>query len=299
MNRATCIAVHVLAVAIVSGCGVFPPAAEPYEYGAGLEAGDGLGLRPGEAQIDRGNPHAFLDWIGHNIVSLPSKLILWNWKVANHNVSAETEEMLKQYLADNNLHNVKVHLNDYAPGDEWRRLAKNRSVGGVWRFTLGAISVVYYTILPDRFFAGLTGGDSYNPYTNTVHLYSDHPAIALHEASHAKDFAGQADKGLYAAMGLLPIVPLIHESRATSDALGYLADKDLTREEAKAYEILYPAYGSYIPSGIFGAAYQYVPIDDVILLATNAVSIITGHIVGRAKADEVEQNETADTTAMK
>ena len=130
MNRTIVATVHVLVVAMVSGCNVFPTAADPYEYGVGLEDSDALKLRPGEAQIDRGNPHGFLDWIGHNVVSLPSKIILLNWNVANHNISKETEEILKQYLADNDLHNVKVHLNDYAPGEEWRRLAKNRSVGG-------------------------------------------------------------------------------------------------------------------------------------------------------------------------
>jgi hypothetical protein len=288
MKKATCAAIYILAVVLVSGCNVFPTAAEPYEYGAGLEGIDALKLKPSEPQAERGNPHEFLDWAGHNIVSLPSKIILWNWNVANHNISTETEEILMQYLDDNDLRNVKVRLNDYSPGDEWRRLAKNRSVGGFWRFTLGAVSVVYYTILPDRFFAGLIGGDSYNPYTNTIHLYSDHPAIAIHEAGHAKDFAGQDDKGLYAAMRLLPLVPLIQESRATSDALGYVADKNMAKEEEKGYEILYPAFGSYIPSGIAGAAYDYIPIDYGVTLVVNGVSIVTGHIVGRVKADEVE-----------
>jgi hypothetical protein len=293
MKKAAYFAVSILILAVIGGC-----ANVPYEYGAGLEGSDVLKLAPDESQIERGKPHGLLDWVGHNIVSLPSKIILLNWSVDNHNISTETEEILKQYLADNDLRNVKVHLNDYAPGDEWRRLARNKSVGGIWRFTLGAISVAYYTILPDRFFAGLTGGDSYNPYTNTIHLYSDHPAIALHEAGHAKDFAGADDKGLYAAMGLLPIVPLIQESRATSDALGYLADKNMIKEEEKAYKILYPAFGTYIPAGIFGAAYDYISIDDGVMLITNVISIVTGHVVGRAKADEVEQKEAAGTTAM-
>ncbi|MFC1792609.1 hypothetical protein ACFL3Q_03370 [Planctomycetota bacterium] len=293
MKKAFYFAMSILVLAVIGGC-----VSAPYEYGAGLEGSDVLKLAPDEPQVERGNPHGFLDWIGHNIVSLPSKIMLLNWSVANHDISTETEEILKQYLADNDLNNVKVHLNDYAPGNEWRRLFRNKSVGGLWRYTLGTISVSFYTILPDRFFAGLTGGDSYNPYTNTIHLYSDHPAIALHEAGHAKDFAGEDDKGLYAAMRLLPIVPLIQESRATSDALGYFADKKMVKEEEKAYEILYPAFGSYIPSGVFGAAYDYISLDDGAMLITNIISIVTGHVVGRAKADEIEQKEAAGTTAM-
>jgi hypothetical protein len=99
-------------------------------------------------------------------------------------------------------------------------------------------------------------------------------------------------------MRLLPIVPLIQESRATEDALGYLADKDMVNEEERAYEILYPAFGTYIPAGVFGAAYEFIPIKDGIMLLTNVVSIITGHVVGRAKADDIAQKETVGAKAM-
>lgn len=297
MRKTICLTVFVIASSMVGGCGIAPRPTVPYEYGVALEDRGVLKLAPGEPQVERGEPKEFLDWIGHNVISLPSKLILWNWDVANHNISAETEEILKQYLADNSLNNVKVRLNDYSPGDEWRRLFQNGSVGPVWRYTLGVLSVSVYTVIPGRFFAGLIGGDNYNPYTNTINLYSDHPAIALHESGHAKDFAGQEDKGLYAAMGLLPIVPLIQESRATSDALGYLADKDMLDEEARAYEILYPAFGTYVfGPGLFGAAYDYVPINAEIKMAANAAGILIGHIVGRAEADKLEQNGSAATT---
>ena len=142
MKKAVYFAASILVLAVIGGC-----ASAPYEYGSGLEGSDVLKLAPDVSQVERGNPHGFLDWIGHNIVSLPSKIILLNWSVANHNISTETEEILKQYLADNDLRNVKVHLNDYAPGDEWRRLARNKSVEGFWRFTLGAISVSFLSLI--------------------------------------------------------------------------------------------------------------------------------------------------------
>ncbi len=280
---------------VVSGCAIMPAASVPYEYGNNIEGEDVVKLAEGESQVERGAPHGFLDWVGHNIVSLPSKIILWNWDVANHNISAETEETIMKYLSENDLHNVKVRLNAYAPGAEWGRLFRNKSVSPVWRYTLGVISVSFYTILPERFFAGLIGGDHYNPFTNTINLYSDHPAIALHEAAHAKDFASQKDKGLYAAARLLPIVPLIQESKATSDALGYLIDKEVPDEQRKAYEILYPAYGTYIfGAGLFGAAYDYVPIDYCVKLAANGVGILLGHACGRARSDEIKKRENPE-----
>lgn len=283
---------------MINGCAIMPEPKTPYVYGRNLEAEDTLMLEEGEQQIARGEPKTFLDWIGHNIVSLPSKLMLWNWNVANHNISPETEDALKQYLADNDLHNVKVHLNDYVPGEQWHRLFTNESVDPVYKYTLGVFSVAIYTILPERFFAGLIGGDHYNPFTNTINLYSDHPAIALHEAGHAKDFAGQENKGSYAAMRLLPIVPLIQESEATSDTLGYLIDKNELQDEKKAYEILHPAYGSYVfGAGLFGATYDYIPIDAGIKLAANIAGVTLGHISGRDKSSKIEEStESAQLT---
>lgn len=285
MKRGICATTCVLAVVMVSGCGIFPSATEPYVYGAGLEKGNVNKLEPGEPQVVRGDPHKFLDWVAHNIVSLPSKLILWNWNVDRHNISPETERTMRQYLADNDLHQVKIRLNDYSPGGEWRRLVGNKAVGPAWRYTLGFMSWLGYTAYPGRFF----GGDNYNPYTNTINIYSDHPAIVLHEAGHAKDFAGEEDKGLYAALRLLPIVPLIQESRASSDALGYLVDKKMVDEERDAHKILHPAYGSYLlAGGLFGASYDYIPVEQWVKLTAQGVGIVTGHVVGRTKASKVK-----------
>ncbi|HLC16800.1 MAG TPA: hypothetical protein VJL89_11315 [Thermodesulfovibrionia bacterium] len=114
-----------------------------------------------------------------------SKFFLWNWKVDNHNISYDTEEKLRQYLADNDLNNVKVRLNQYNPGDEWSRLHRNKAVSAGWRYTLGAITVLGYTLLPGRLF----GGDNYNPFTNTISVYSDLKPVVIHEAGHAKDMA--------------------------------------------------------------------------------------------------------------
>ena len=54
------------------------------------------------------------------------------------------------------------------------------------------IANMFYTAFPERIFAAfpfIGGGDHYNPYTNTINIYSDHRAIVLHEGGHAKDFA--------------------------------------------------------------------------------------------------------------
>ena len=145
------------------------------------------------------------------------------------------------------------------------------------RYTLGIISVSFYTILPGRFF----GGDNFNPYTNTINLYSDDPSIALHEAGHAKDFASRELKGAYSAIYALPFVALYHEAVATSDALSYLLDQNCSEERKDAYNILYPAYSTYIGGNIAtftSPVLQYV-------------GIIPGHIAGRIASANVEDAE--------
>src|SRR5262249_30912111 len=139
-----------------------------------------------------GKPNAWLDGFGHYFFSLPTKLLLLDWKAENHDIPAEVEQSMEQYLRANGLHNVKVRLNQYGPGDEWRRLFKNREMPAGWRYTLGLLAVSFYTIFPERLFAGfpfIGGGDHYNPFTNTLSIYSGSRPIVLHEGGHAKDFA--------------------------------------------------------------------------------------------------------------
>jgi hypothetical protein len=270
----------VLALVVLTGC-----AAVPYPYGQDIEGPQYLQLRDNETQIERGRPNAFVDGLGHYLFSLPTKLILWNWRVENHDITPETEQALRDYLAANGLQNVKVRLNEYAPGGEWSRLVRNREIGGGWRYTLGALSTVFYTIFPGRVF----GGDHYNPYTNTISIYSDHPSIALHEGAHAKDFAQRELKGLYAAARMLPLLPLYHEALATGDTIGFHRDQGKAEAEKNDYRVLYPAYGTYIAGESLGIASWFGPITYPIELAVQAGVAIPGHIVGRVKASKVKE----------
>lgn len=276
------------ALALVAGC-----ATVPYEFVDGIEGPGTLPLRSEEPQVERGRPHGFLDGLGHYVLSLPQKLILLNWHVDNHRISPETEESLRQYLEENDLQNVKVRLNQYKPGDEWRRLGRNRDINGFWRFTLGALTVISYTAFPQRAF----GGDNYNPYTNTINLYSDDRAIALHEAAHAKDIAEMRRlKGAYSALRVLPIVPLFQEAEATGDAIGWERIRGGSDDEKHAYRTLYPAWGTYVG----GEAARWIAGPSWIPYALAAAGAIPGHIVGwirSAFVDERPRPEPPPTAA--
>lgn len=225
-------------------------------------------------QIERGRPNRFLDGFGW-VWGIPSKIILFDRRVENHRIDEHTEAEIAAYLQANELSTVKVRLNQYNPGDDWRRLVANKSVGAGWRYTLGTLSVAGETILPGRLF----GGDHYNPFTNTVHVFSNVPAIAIHEGGHAKDFAVRRWKGTYAAAYLVPGVSLYHEAIATGDAIGYVTAHRDPAAQREAYNILYPAYGTYIGGAIQDpAGIGYV------------VSVLAGHAMGRWKSSGIKDD---------
>ncbi len=229
-------------------------------------------LREGELQIERGKRRPVIDGFGW-VWGIPSKVLLWNRRVENHNISAETEYSLAQYLSMNQLDEVKVRVNQYRPLDDWKRLTRNKSVAWPWRYTFGAVTVLGETLVPGRLF----GGDHYNPYTATIHLYSDVPSIALHEGAHAKDFARREYPGTYAAVYALPIVPLWHESIATRDVLAYADYQNDIRLRREACHVLFPAYGTYVG----GALGTVIPGYSTPLYIG---SVVGGHVAGRQMA---------------
>ena len=233
-------------------------------------------IADGELQMERGKPRPIIDGFGW-VWGIPSKLMLWNRKVENHRISAETESLLYDYLETNGLSEIKVRLNQYRPWDDWRRLTRNTSVAWPWRYTFGAVATLGETVVPGRLF----GGDHYNPYTGTIHLYGDVPAIAFHEAAHAKDFSNRKYPGTYAALYVIPTVPLWHERIATNDVLSYVQYRNDRRLERQAYHTLYPAYGTYVGSA---GGYAFPRYSNPIYLG----GILAGHAIGRWQAPKDE-----------
>lgn len=272
MMRAVCSVF--LVMSLLAAC-----ASHDYQYGTRRSQLDYPKSPPMEEQVIIGEPHVFWDksdWIWPG--SWLAKLFLWNRNIDNHTVSDETIETISAYLDQNELAHVQVLVNHYDPGNQWRRLVQNKTVSPFWRYTIGVITVTAYTVLPGRFF----GGDAYNPYTNTIYLYSDDASIALHEAGHAKDSGRRKLKGTYAALYALPLVPLYHEAVASNDALSYLLDKEMTAEQKEAYRTLHPAYGTYV-GGSFGSVWP----------GASLLGAIPGHITGNIAAAMVKSSADA------
>ena len=266
-SRCMCLAICTIGALLGSGC-----ATGPYQYGRGWRNAQSAACTPpanaASLEVAVGRPHKFVDGVGW-IVGIPGKVLLWDRRVNNHDISATTTETVAEYLEQNQLQDVCVRVNQYAPGDEWRRLCANREVGAGWRYTVGTLSVAGYTLFPGRVF----GTDRYNPFTNSLYLYSDVPSLGMQAAAYAKDLHNRERPGTYAAVNELPIVALWHETIATRDALAYLQTQGDAEAFREGERILEPHYGSRV-GGAFDFIVGFGPVFQV-------GGAIVGHVSGR------------------
>lgn len=211
---------------------------------------------PRSLRVEHGEPNRFVDGVGW-VLGAPNKIALWDRRADNHAISPETEVKLVEFLDENELQDVLVRVNQYDPLGEWKRLGSNRKLGAGWRYTLGTLNMIKYTLLPGR----LWGDDWYNPYTDTINLYSDLAPLALSEAAYAKDVRERNYPGSYAAVQELPIVGMWHETVASRDVLEFVESRGTEDDREETYRILYPDYGgswggqaaSFLPWGsVFG-----------------------------------------------
>ncbi len=220
-------------------------------------------------QIQRGRPCLPIDAVG-NVLALPAKVFLFDWHFADHTFSARNEALVVEFVEQypKEVGETQVQLNQYAPHHDLARLMKNHNVAWPYRITIGLLStLVMDVMLPGRV---MPWGDYYNPWTNTAHIYSDHPAVALHELGHSYDINRRRYKGSYAFARMLPFVNLYQEWEASDAAIDHFIETKNRTEELRAYKILYPAYGTYMGS--------YLPFFGSI------VGLAVGHVWGRTKA---------------
>jgi len=234
--------------------------------------------------IERGAPVAPLDFAASFLAS-PVKVLLWNRRYGTHQISPETEAVLTDFIRRNNLNKVKVRLNQWSPFQEVGRIIQNKEVGLPYRII--AIPFSFITAFTGRLLAGLVFSDYYDPFSNTINIFSDDVAIALHEAGHAKDFAREKWKGTYALVRMWPAINLVQESTATREALYYLDQHGTDEERIRATRVLYPAFATYI-----GSYLQFVPFAWVGALAG-------GHIYGWMQSKEIRQKIEARRSSAK
>lgn len=233
-------------VAIVASCAVLGCASAPevYHPTEPRYAEDQIELPDATPQIEQGRDLLLLDGLNHYLLSLPVKLLLLDWRLQDHTFPERDRQILEYYLEVNQLRSVKVRFNEWDPIGEWQRMWSNSQVGVGYRATLGLITWVRYTLFPDRVFGGLPipfvgGGDHFNPFSNTIHLFSSDLGVILHEAGHAKDYLRHRSRGTtFVLPRLVPGVDLFQEARASQDAIQFLYCIREDEAEARAYKTL-------------------------------------------------------------
>jgi hypothetical protein len=184
-------------------------------------------------------------------------------------------------MAVNDITDVYVAVNEYDPKDQWRRLRENKRVAPGWRYSMGTLNWLSYTILPNRLF----GGDRYSPYTNTLNLSSDVPAQVLSAAAYAKDIHSQRLPGTYAAfVNDMPVLSVVREGKAARDVVSYARARHDWKAEQQAYHVLYPQIGG----ATVGTAGPLVPTVGPLL---HLGGVAAGHAVGRTVAYIQEPKE--------
>jgi len=270
-------------------------AGRPYRYGEfSNSSGDGpLADAPQPVTFNYGQPHKSLDRMS-DVVSWPRRILRPD-EPDNRQITSETTEKLRRYLERNDLDDVHVAVRDYDPGEQWRRLRENRIVPPVSRYTFGLLSVANYSLLPGRVF----GRNAYNPYTNTLYVNSESPALLLHEAAFAKNVRGRPLPGVYAVSSHLPFLAVWHEIDATRELVGYArADEDWDLE-AESYREIYPRVGSQAVGGVV----TFVPVwwgGPLLGIAGSAVGSMAGKTTlasrERQRDREIDQLVERDVT---
>jgi hypothetical protein len=239
-------------------------------------------------QFEHGKPRKVIDACGW-VFGIPRKIILWDRRAVNHDVSPETEQELSSYLEANGLTSTKVRINQYDPVGEWQRLRANKRVGAGWRYTVGAFGTLVYTVVPGRVF----GSDGYNPYTDTINVYSDIPCLAQEQGGYAKLVHARPHPGTYSVVTSLPVVQLWPEKKSKTDVLDYTLANGTPEEQDEATRVLYAEYGAEVG----GQASLLVGSNLPLTLAGAGFGHVAAHFCSPAATDEPAAPEASTEAA--
>jgi hypothetical protein len=205
----------------------------------------------------------------------------------------------QEYLALNELTDVKIDVRRYDPASQWSRLRENDSIHPLWKYTGGSMSILSYTLIPGR----VLRADNFNPYTNTLSLNSSDPSTALYAAAEAKIIFNRRYPGFYLATCKIPIFGISKRVYVANDVLSYVRnrqewhlEKDLTPKvfsDICSECVLHTL--TFVP-GTNGFPFYFRPL---ISLAGSTAGEAVGHAVLNQRQAELQPSEsTTQDTAI-
>lgn len=146
---------------------------------------------------------------------------------------------IEDYVRNSGLENVTVRVGHSKILKDTVRLFTDPKLKDI--SLLGKIFFGISTTVIGGLMAKLTRADYYNPFTRTVHCYSNIEAIAKHELGHAEDFQHNPVT-LYSILSSIPPVRLYQEFKASQYAHKKLSPKN----KYQTGRYLVPAFASYL-----------------------------------------------------
>ena len=217
-----------------------------------LKSDPHLEERLDEILVTKGKRRPIIDTI-RSIFSLPHKLLLWDSSVGSGELHKDAETAAKLFLAEGGATSTHISVNEYNPKIIWQRTFQNDKASILTKITYGVLHALIYTVIPSKLF--YKGGDHYNPFADTIVLYSDNLDVALHEAGHAVDFSEKQrqhiDPGLYMLGRYFFPIMLYQEAVATGKAFKFTKEHGASEDVRSSYALLFPAFGTYLAASIF------------------------------------------------
>ena len=183
------------------------------------------------------------------IGNLPNKLWFLSNEMGNY-PRQKTQEYITNYVNESGLENTTVRVGHSAIFEDLKRLKESEDVKKMSPFSkfmylayAGTVTVIGGVACK------LTRSDNYNPFTKTAVIYSNSPAIAIHELAHAKDYQSKKHPVAYHLSRFLYPFLFYQEGKASINAHNYIKSED---KEEKTGRYLIPSFLSYVANFLFG-----------------------------------------------
>lgn len=251
-----------------------------------------------EMQVTIGGHHPRLDKI-EKVVHFPArKFKQWFGKqevgiASEDDLREQAIAMSQEYLALNQLHDVKIDVSEYNPAEQWRRLNENKSIHPFWKYTTGTLQHAEYCLIPGR----VMNRDSYNIFTNTLSINSVQPEQALYASATAKYLRSKSKPGVFSTACHLPFVPLYRDYHVANDVLSYARYREDWRTEKLLYPQIYGSFGGDLVSQATSLvpSFAYFPfyVKPVLTIGGRMGGTATGAVVLKQREKEVEAGKAS------